>query len=144
MFKAASIKLGLDYAVMHNMDGKVGRNLNWRNTNVTLPYSQGLFYPDKRPNPNPTPNNTDEKVMENNPNADDDEEEGSGQGRKSKSKSGQKQGLGVNSNLDGVTSERAEYVSNMSKKELENLLKHGAYDIFREEKDGQAEAESNR
>ena len=30
----------------------------------------------------------------------------------------------------------------MSKKELENLLKHGAYDIFNESKDGSGEAES--
>ena len=88
------------------------------------------------------------KAIENNPTADDDYDQasgsGSGRGTKGKSKSAQKQGLGVNSNLDGVTADRAEYVSNMSKKELENLLKHGAYDIFREEKDGQAEAESNR
>ena len=31
----------------------------------------------------------------------------------------------------------------MSKEEVENLLRHGAYDIFREEKDGVSEKESN-
>ena len=34
----------------------------------------------------------------------------------------------------GITTERAETASNLSKRELDNLLKHGAYDIFREEK----------
>ena len=87
-------------------------------------------------------------MIENNSHADDDGEDGPKSAKKSgpgkKSGPAQKQGLGVNSTLDGVSSDRAEYVSNMSKKELENLLKHGAYDIFREEKEGQAEAESNR
>ena len=74
MFKAASIKLGLDYAVMHNMHG------------------QG----------------------------------------------------GVSTSVEGISSERTEHISALSKKELENLLKHGAYDIFREEKDGQSIEESNK
>jgi hypothetical protein len=67
IFKAASIKLGLDYAVMHNM------------------HVQGE----------------------------------------------------TNMSVTGVSTDRVEHVSALSKKDLENLLKHGAYDIFREEKEGQ-------
>ena len=72
MFKAASIKLGLDYAVMHNMHGQGGAS------------------------------------------------------------------------VEGMTTDRADHVSALSKKELENLLRHGAYDIFREEKEGQSIEESNK
>lgn len=64
MFRAASLKLGLDYAVMHNLKGQ-------------QPSLAGL--------------------------------------RMDKS---------------------ADTMSGLSKRELENLLKHGAYDIFREESDG--------
>jgi chromodomain-helicase-DNA-binding protein 6 len=75
MFKAASIKLGLDYAVMHNMHGQGGNST---------------------------------------------------------------------AGVSGVSADRVEHVSGLSKKELENLLKHGAYDIFREEKEGQSIEESNK
>lgn len=60
MFRAASIKLGLDYAVMHNMQGQGGA-------------AQGI---------------------------------------------------------DGVGADRVENISALSKKELENLLKHGPYRTF--------------
>ena len=36
MFKAASIKLGLDYAVMHNMDGKVRQQNETKVTSFNL------------------------------------------------------------------------------------------------------------
>jgi len=38
--------------------------------------------------------------------------------------------------MAGITGKEADNFSSLSKKELENLLKHGAYDIFNEEKDG--------
>ena len=63
MFRAASMKLGLDYAVLHNLGG------------------------------------------------------------------------GSRSGLTGVSSDRAEHASALSKRELENLLKHGAYDMFHEGKE---------
>jgi hypothetical protein len=72
MFKAASIKLGLEYAVMHNMN------------------------------------------------------------------------TGGSAGLEGMSTDKVEHVSALSKKDLENLLKHGAYDIFNEEKAGLAQEESNR
>ena len=43
---------------------------------------------------------------------------------------------GMKPQLAGITGNTAENFSHLSKKELENLLKHGAYDIFNEEKDG--------
>ena len=75
MFRSASIKLGLDYAVMHN----IGNNVN-----------QSKF------------------------------------------------------GIEGVSSDKTEHMSGLSKRELENLLKHGAYDMFREEKEGISAENSNR
>jgi SNF2 family DNA or RNA helicase len=94
MFRAASIKLGLDYAVMHNLKGSV---------EVTLPDASSAS--------------------------------STGKGSRSKSKNSA-------SVLAGISVERAEHVSSLSKKELENLLKHGAYDMFLEEKEGVSETES--
>lgn len=88
MFRAASIKLGLDYAVMHNLKGSV---------EVTA-----------------LPTVT------------------TGKTRRAAAASG----------LAGISAERAEHVSSLSKRELENLLKHGAYDMFLEEKEGTSENES--
>ena len=42
---------------------------------------------------------------------------------------------GVNKNLSGVTDRNADNFSNLSRKELENLLKHGAYSAFNDDKD---------
>ena len=53
-------------------------------------------------------------------------------------------GSSGSSGMAGITDKSAENFSNMSKKELENLLKHGAYDIFNEEKDGTGAKESQR
>lgn len=89
MFRAASIKLGLDYAVMHNMDQSVALM---------------------------TANSTNTR------------------GRGGKQQQQQQ--------LAGISNERADTVSALSRRELENLLKHGAYDIFMEEKDGKSENES--
>lgn len=97
MFRAASIKLGLDYAIMHNL-GQQG---------ATLPEGIAIATTEK--------------------------------GRKSAKKKKQQ---GEAEALAGVTMERAETASALSKRELENLLKHGAYDIFSEEKDGRSEKES--
>ena len=41
--------------------------------------------------------------------------------------------------MDGISLERAEHASALSKRELENLLKHGAYDIFREGQEDSAD-----
>ena len=49
-----------------------------------------------------------------------------------------------NQQMEGVSTARAETISSISKKELENLLKHGAYDIFKEERDGQSMEESKK
>lgn len=79
MFKAASLKLGLDYAIMYNMRGSGGSA-------------------------------------------------GSATG-----------------GLEGISADKpAEHSSSLSKRELENLLKHGAYDIFREGKDGDDMDTDNR
>lgn len=89
MFRAASIKLGLDYAVMHNL-------------NQSAPLLTA----------------------------------GPTRGRNGKAQQQQQQ------QLAGISNERADTVSALSRRELENLLKHGAYDIFMEEKDGKSETES--
>jgi superfamily II DNA or RNA helicase len=85
MFRAASIKLGLDYAIMHNLKGTKVGDLNEPVTGRTR---------------------------------------------------------GNKNVLAGISVENAEHVSSLTKKELENLLKHGAYDMFLEEKEGQSENES--
>lgn len=46
--------------------------------------------------------------------------------------------------LEGMSTDKVEHVSALTKKDLENLLKHGAYDIFKEEKEGKEQEESNR
>ncbi len=88
MFRAASIKLGLDYAVMHNLDSTVDIQQRDR-------------------------------------------------------KGARKKGNTIAA-LQGISSEKAEHVSSLSKKELETLLKHGAYDMFIEEKEGISEKESSK
>ena len=49
---------------------------------------------------------------------------------------------GKNPNEIDTDSQKNKNFSSLSKKELENLLKHGAYDIFNESKDGTGEDES--
>jgi superfamily II DNA or RNA helicase len=83
MFKVASMKLGLDYAVMHNMDG------------------------------------------------------GSGDVTFNKQLTGFSTGADGGKQPDGPVT-----MSSMSKKELENLLKHGAYDIFRDDAEGKGDEKS--
>lgn len=83
MFRAASIKLGLDYAVMHNLN----------QSTATLQSAHAKM-------------------------------------------------RGSTTALAGISSERADTASALSRRELENLLKHGAYDIFLEEKEGKSETES--
>ena len=73
MFQAASIKLGLDYAVMNKMQG-----------NSSVP------------------------------------------------------------TLAGISNEKADHFSVLSKKEQENLLKHGAYDVFNEERNARGLEDSKR
>lgn len=90
MFKAASIKLGLDYAVMHNLG----------NSEVQMPAMNSK-----------------------------------GKGRRSNAAA---------SALAGISTEKADHVSSLSKRELENLLKHGAYDMFIEDREGTGDAESKR
>lgn len=80
LFNVASLKLGLDYALMHNLRSQYG----------------------------PLPVSNQREIGEDG-------------GEKTISSS-----------------------DNLSKKEIENLLKHGAYDMFREEKDGQGEEASKR
>jgi hypothetical protein len=46
--------------------------------------------------------------------------------------------------LEGISGERSENISSLSKKELENLLKHGAYDMFKKDDNGEADAESTK
>ncbi|RYH10748.1 hypothetical protein EON65_39260 [archaeon] len=99
MFKAASLKLGLDYAIMHNL--KNGS-------------AQGVGSGDGV---------------------------GDGEAVGKKGKKGGKRGIDESS-LQGISTTRAETFSSLSKRELENLLKHGAYDIFLEEKTGQEEEAS--
>lgn len=79
LFNVASMKLGLDYALMHNLRSQYGRETTSK-----------------------------------------------------------KRVLGD----DGETAINAS--ENLTKKEIENLLKHGAYDMFREEKEGQSEEASRR
>jgi hypothetical protein len=88
MFRAASMKLGLEYAVMHNLG-----------STVEVPQQA--------------------------------------------TRSGRKRGS-INAVLEGISTEKAEHVSSLSKKELETLLKHGAYDMFIEDKEGIAETESSK
>ena len=102
MFKAASMKLGLDYAVMHNMKAEVSFAKNETSLAESTAESEGK--------------NT--KVSQ----------------KKSK--------VAKAKVIEGITMERAEHASALSKKELENLLKHGAYDIFRENQDGKGDEES--
>ena len=102
LFEAASMKLGLDYAVMHNM--RAQSNNSNENLKIGSP--------------------------ENN------------KGRKKR-----KHGLEDEPDADQtgslIVSENSA-VGNLSKKEIERLLKHGAYDIFREEKAGISEEESRK
>lgn len=51
-----------------------------------------------------------------------------------------------NNNASSLTSTKGKANPNarLSKEEIENLLKHGAYEMFKEEKDGEAEAASKR
>ena len=93
MFKAASLKLGLDYAIMHNL--QLDRSDSTTAAHGTLTTTK---------------------------------------------KKGERQ-LDSNETMERA---RAEHASSMSKKELENLLKYGAYDIFREEQDGRGDEESRR
>ena len=96
MFRAASLKLGLDYAIMHNMR-----------------------------NPNSAMENESLTVTTNAKNT---------KGRKNKNDESE--------DMAGISNVRADNYSALSRKELENLLKYGAYDIFRDEKDGQTNDES--
>lgn len=96
MFKAASLKLGLDYAIMHN-----------------LKHSSAMAVAEE------------------------------GAKEKGKKKRGKEASNKEASVLEGISTTRAENFSALSKKELENLLKHGAYDIFLEEKEGTSDAIAN-
>lgn len=46
--------------------------------------------------------------------------------------------------LAGISDDKAEHFSAMSKRELENLLKHGAYDVFNEERSARGIEDSKR
>jgi hypothetical protein len=108
MFKAASLKLGLDYAVMHNLHDAASAQEQLRDLKQDL---EEVNDPDM---------NKGTKVK----------------------KSGGRRSSKVKKELEGISLERADHYSSLSKKELENLLKHGAYDIFREERDGVSGEES--
>jgi hypothetical protein len=93
LFQVASMKLGLDYAVMHNLKSSMEPS-----------------------------------------------------GQKALVSTGQKHAdssdaLGITT--DATAADGSSGI-NMSKKEIESLLKHGAYDIFREESEGRSEEESRR
>jgi len=104
MFKAASMKLGLDYAVMNGC--------NAANAASTANILEG---------------GGDEPQVG---------------GRKRKGR--QSTAAAVNALEHLSTTKGGATASSLSKKELEYLLKHGAYDMFKEERDGEAEASSKR
>lgn len=118
MFKAASMKLGLDYAVMHNLNVKPAS---------VAPEAGNMKTIEDHPSPTEV-------------------ETGS---RKRGKKSEQpilKKGATNDDVLQSVigTDKSAATMSSLSKKELEYLLKHGAYDIFREANDGTADMKSRQ
>ena len=84
LFQVASMKLGLDYAVMHNLKSSISADKD------------------------------------------------------------NKEGLRRNESSDVGLDGDGPSLGNLNKKEIEHLLKHGAYDIFREEKEGKSEEESRR
>jgi hypothetical protein len=106
MFKAASLKLGLDYAIMHNLKQASSAVLD-STSEVAVACSKGS---------------------------------------KRRSKHGKQSAdrCTTSTALDGISTTRAEHVSSLTKRELENLLKHGAYDIFLEEKEGVTSQVSNQ
>lgn len=108
MFKTASMKLGLDYAVMHNLNHASSVLLDSAADSITeLPLDSGA--------------------------------------KQHRGKRGKHSKGGNNSeSIEGVSAERVESMAALSKRELENMLKHGAYDIFREGKDGMGDEESVR
>lgn len=95
MFRAASLKLGLDYAVLHQINQS-------SQVSLQLPEDQ------------------------------------SGESTSATNKNMTSSSM----TMAGISDSRAETWSALSKKELENLLKHGAYDIFKEEREGQSAEES--
>jgi hypothetical protein len=111
MFKAASKKLGLDYAVMHNMN------------------STSVVSLDSKKDMDSASPEDDDIVIDS---------VGSPQARRGSREAVEGEGSGASSEP------RIEHQSQMSKKELESLLKHGAYDIFQEEQHGCSDQESNR
>eukprot|EP00981_Chlorochromonas_danica_P016009 scaffold15198_cov338-Ochromonas_danica.AAC.1 len=111
MFKAASLKLGLDYAVMHNL--KMASKKALQNVGDSGG-AQAAGAGDKEGG------GSDKKLKRHKRHAD--EKDSSG--------------------LAGISSTRAENFSALSKRELENLLKHGAYDIFLEERSGASDVAS--
>jgi hypothetical protein len=111
MFKAASKKLGLDYAVMHNMN------------------STSVVSLDSKKDMDSASPEDDDIVIDS---------VGSPQARRGSREAVEGEGPGASSEP------RIEHQSQMSKKELESLLKHGAYDIFQEEQHGCSDQESNR
>jgi hypothetical protein len=118
MFKAASLKLGLDYAVMHNM------------TSASSAQQQLQL------------------IREDIADFETQQAEGQGEGEEAEARkpavsSKGRRGKGKKE-IEGISLERAENYSSLSKRELENLLKHGAYDIFREEKDGTTAEETTK
>ena len=128
MFKAASLKLGLDYAVMHNMNTTSSAQDHLRNLRGQTTTSST----DTNNTDSPTDNNNDMET-ENIDTAVTTTKRGSGR-RSNKNKN----------EIEGISLERTEHMSSLSKRDLENLLKHGAYDIFREEKDGTTTSESTQ
>lgn len=100
MFQAASMKLGLDYAVMHNMRGPISDATKESNEESA----------DTRVSKRFTRSSVQDSIL--------------------------------SSFVDSMKT--GDNYSALSKREIENLLKFGAYDIFREEKDGQTSEESKR
>lgn len=114
MFKAASLKLGLDYAVMHNMSNAAAAQEQLQSLKVDLADAHG-----------------------------DEEVNAVSETKTNSARAGRRSNRG-RKEIEGISLDRAEHYSSLSKKELENLLKHGAYDIFREEKDGTTTEETNK
>lgn len=119
MFKAASLKLGLDYAVMHNMNAGSSAQEQLQQLKQDIADAGG----------NEDDGTTSNAVT------------GSATKPRTGKGTGRRGGKGKKE-IEGISLERTENYSSLSKRELENLLKHGAYDIFREEKDGTTNEES--
>lgn len=119
MFKAASLKLGLDYAVMHNMNAGSSAQEQLQQLKQDIADARGTE--DEGAEADAAPGSATKPRT------------GKGNGRRG--------GRGKKE-IEGISLERTENYSALSKRELENLLKHGAYDIFREEKDGTTNEES--